>query len=86
MMAVVKIFQSEEKPTSQKLISELDRNGLWYIFREFLYMLINCFAQQFEIVRKIDQKQISDLFFDNTNTTMICVGYAVREAKILTIQ
>ena len=71
MMAVVKLFQNEEKPTSQKLISALDRNGLWYITDNLQGILVQaeklfCSAIRNRAdVRKIDHKQIVQSLIEN---------------------
>lgn len=39
-MAVLKSLRNEEKPQNQKLVSALDRNGLWYVTRDFEEILL----------------------------------------------
>ena len=71
MMAVVKLFQNEEKPTSQKLISALDRNGLWYITDNLQGILVHAeklFCSSIRNradVRKIDHEQIVQSLIEN---------------------
>ena len=71
MMAVLKLFQNDEKPTSQKLVSALDRNGLWYITGNLQEILthaekIFCAAIRNRVdVRKIDHVQIVQSLIEN---------------------
>ena len=64
MMAVLKSCQSMEKPRSQKLISALDRNGLWYTKEDFPSILVKaekifcCAIKNQREVGKIEHKII----------------------------
>ena len=64
IMAILKSLQDTKKPNNQKLVSALDRNGLWYITESFQEILVIaekhfCFEiSNRENVKKIEHENI----------------------------
>ena len=71
-LAALSVFKNENKPTDHKLVSALDRNGLWYISEEFQNILLLaektfCFeVRNRKSLRLINQDLICSKIVENT--------------------
>ena len=69
----ISAFKNEEKPTNQRLVSALDRKGLWYISDDFQNILLLaektfCFeVKNRQNLRHIDLELICSRIMDDTS-------------------
>ena len=87
-LAAILAFKSEEKPTNHKLVSALDRNGLWYITHDFQEILLVaektfCFqVKNRENLKLIDQNLICAKIMD-TSTVFDCFQNSLDKADVV---